>query len=164
MTVTFKESATAGELLTHMEQEFGIEAPSPWRVEFGTPYSPREEVVGFISLQAPYTAVSDEDRRKLKAAFDLDVPWWQKDSDGASKDKDIEGKGDVMGWEVRVTLKGAFVCTIIGQKPKPPAQYALDEAEKLRALTTEQLTYLVALKVAELEKPGVSYDVECKPA
>ena len=164
MTVVFKESATAGELLTHMEQEFGIEAPSPWRVEFGTLYSPREEVVGFISLQAPYTAVSDEYRRKLKATFDLDVPWWQRDSDSDAGHKDIEGKADMMGWEVRVRLIAAFTCTIVGSKPKPPAQYRIDEAQTLRELTPEQLAYLVALKVAELEKPGVSYDVECKPA
>ena len=164
MTVTFKESATAGEILTHLESEYGIQVPEPFRVEFGTLYSPREEVVGFVSLQASYTSVSDESRRKLKASFTLDVPWWQKDSDGSADSKDLEGKLDIMGWEVRVKLGGAFVCTIVGQQPKPPAQYALEEAEKLKALTGDQLAYLVALEVARLEKPGVSYDVECKPA
>lgn len=163
MTVTFRH-ATAGEVLAHLEKDFGIEVPKPFTVEFGTPYSPRDETVGFVALNASYPQVAEDCRRKLKATFKLDVPWWQKDSDSNSSGKDLEGQLDIMGWEVRVRLAGAFVCTIVGQKPKPPSQYKVDEAEKLRALTSEQLAYLVALKIAELEKPGVSYDVECKPA
>ena len=163
MSVTFKQT-TAGEILSHLEDKYGVKVPNPFRVEFGTPYSPRDEVVGFVSLTASYPDVTDGDRRKLKAAFNLDVPWWQKDSDSDAGGKDIEGKADIMGWEVRVSLKGAFVCTIVGQKPKPPADHAVKEAEKLKALTPDQLAYLVALEIKRLEKPGVAYDVECKPA